>query len=116
MEWYKNVENSALICLGLFFSTDQLQAATAGLLYTEDFATTKLIDVAKTSANWSTADQAVYLAWQNQWHPHRSDSVTAVANIATTIEISSVKDTSLALIIIVKGLCSLYLKQGKTHD
>lgn len=103
MEWYKNVENSALNCFGLFFSTDQLQAATAGLLYTEDFATTKLIDVAKTSANWSTADLANKLYLND-----------GCGGFDATIEIGSVKDTTLALILSVKGLCSLYLKPGKS--
>ena len=40
--------------------------ASPGLPFTEGFADQNLMDAAKTTANWSTAEQKVYLAWKKQ--------------------------------------------------
>lgn len=41
-------------------------AATPGLPFTEDFSSADLRDDARTTANWSTDEQAVYLAWASR--------------------------------------------------
>jgi hypothetical protein len=57
----------ALLLLGL--SLDAIlrpaaRAATPGLPFTEDFADTNLRDASLTNANWSTEEQALFLAWR----------------------------------------------------
>ncbi|MDT8410689.1 MAG: VCBS repeat-containing protein [Wenzhouxiangellaceae bacterium] len=53
-------------------------AATAGLPLTEDFSTTDLRDDALTSADWSTEEQAVFLAWSTR-HQLPRYSATGIA-------------------------------------
>ncbi len=54
---------SALLMLGL--SSAGLQAVEAGLPFTEDFVDTDSRDSALTNANWSTEEQALFLAWRS---------------------------------------------------
>jgi hypothetical protein len=53
-----------------------LHAAEPGLPFTEDFSDTNLKDEIKTNANWSTAEQEVYLAWRKQLYGAMSDPKT----------------------------------------
>ncbi|MFC1495505.1 beta strand repeat-containing protein, partial [Thermodesulfobacteriota bacterium] len=50
----------------IFYPAGVSNAADPGLPFTEDFIDTNLKDSTKTNANWSTDDQAVYLAWRKQ--------------------------------------------------
>ncbi|MFC1493813.1 FG-GAP-like repeat-containing protein, partial [Thermodesulfobacteriota bacterium] len=61
--------------LCLFYSITVLNAAEPGLPFTEDFIDTNLQDSTKTNANWSTEDQAVYLAWRQQIYGALSDPI-----------------------------------------
>ncbi|MFC1839598.1 FG-GAP-like repeat-containing protein [Thermodesulfobacteriota bacterium] len=61
--------------LCLFYSITVLNAAEPGLPFTEDFIDTNLQDSTKTNANWSTKDQAVYLAWRQQIYGALSDPI-----------------------------------------
>ncbi|MCF6324879.1 MAG: FG-GAP-like repeat-containing protein [Gammaproteobacteria bacterium] len=51
--------------LVLMLSSAGLYAVKAGLPFTEDFVDTDLRDSALTNANWSTEEQALFLAWRS---------------------------------------------------
>jgi len=51
---------SSLIAM---LASASLYAATAGLPFTEDFSDTALNNTTLTNANWSTEEQAVFMAW-----------------------------------------------------
>ena len=69
-----------LLC-ALLFSSSQLLASTPGLPFTEDFSTTNLRDGALTDVNWSTEEQAVFLAWaESRQLPSYSNSGNAVGS------------------------------------
>ena len=54
-------------------------AATPGLPFTEDFSSQTLMDTGQTSANWSTDEQAVLLAFHSQRLHRLPDGSTAAA-------------------------------------
>jgi hypothetical protein len=52
-------------------------AATPGLPFTEDFSDQTLMDSSQTTANWSTEEKAVALAWHSQRLPQLPDGTQA---------------------------------------
>ena len=52
--------------LFLLSSGSLCRGAVQGLPFTEDFSDTSLRDSTLTDANWSTDEQAVYLAWKKR--------------------------------------------------
>jgi len=54
-----------------------LHAAEPGLPFTEDFTDTNLRDPSRTTANWSTDEQEVYLSWRKAIYGAMSDPTTS---------------------------------------
>ncbi|MBL4630835.1 MAG: VCBS repeat-containing protein, partial [Paraglaciecola sp.] len=50
--------------------------------FTDDFSNSNLIDVAKTTANLSTEEKALYLAWSKQQQQRLPNGSSAGANIS----------------------------------
>ncbi len=118
--------NVFFVGFSLFFAmvSVPLHAGTPGLPFTEDFADTALMDLAQTNANWSTAEQAAYLAWHRQrlagFPDGNSPGLAVSAEIESTHSVTFGDVDGNGFLDLVTGnnnvTNKLYLNNGSSFD